>query len=166
MALTQSKEAPNSILRLSDLMRYIVSESEEKKVLLSKEIEHIKNFVALQKLRTGGNTTVHFKIKGLPENQLIAPIILINYIENAFKYGVNPDIPSEVSIEVGIDGDRVNLDVKNHIVVNRDNVGIESTKEGMRNTRKRLDILYPNKYSLAIEDTGAMYSCTLNIDLS
>ncbi len=166
LALTNSQETPNSILRLSHLMRYIVTESANKKVLLSKEIEHIQNFVSLQKLRMNDNNTLDLKINGRPKDQMIAPIILINYIENAFKYGINPELNSKIDIAMDIDDALLTLTVKNDIVVNREHLKKQGTKEGMKNNLKRLDILYPNKYTLDIVDTQTTYSCTLKINLS
>ncbi|MGJ8738166.1 sensor histidine kinase [Zobellia laminariae] len=166
LTLVKSEVAPDAVLRLSNLMRYVVTECENKKVLLSKELEHIENFVALQKLRLSEKNTLSFTVNGTFKNQLIAPIILINYIENAFKYGVNPETMSEIDIKVQINGNDLTLIVKNHIVVNRGTSANSSTKEGMQNSLKRLDILYPNKYKLKVDDTGTMYTCTLQIDLS
>ncbi len=165
LALTKSSKAPETILKLSDLMRYIVTESENERVALTKELTHIENFVGLQKLRISSNTTLNFKITGEPKNLLIAPIILINYIENAFKFGVNPDLQSKISIDITIDEGYIILLVENNIVVNTQETKIYSTEEGMYNTLKRLKIVYPNKYKLDINNNGETYSCLLKIDL-
>lgn len=167
LAISKHKETPDSILKLSNLMRYIVTESENEKVLLTKELEHIENFVALQKLRMTDANTLNFKINGEPENLVISPIILINYIENAFKYGINPDLHSIVSITINIKEPIISLIVINDIVAYNDQSSkTNTTKEGMQNSIKRLNILYPNKYTLVTKEYNDKYYCELKIDLT
>lgn len=166
LALLKAEETPDSILKLSQLTRYVVTESESHTVLLSKEIEQIENFIALQKLRISDKTKVNYKVIGNIESQKIAPLLFINYIENAFKYGVSTEKPSHINIEIEVSDFNVNLAVENTIVVNREQLQTKNTQEGMNNNLKRLKILYPEKFNLQIIEENNTYCCKLYIDLS
>jgi LytS/YehU family sensor histidine kinase len=104
-------------------------------------------------------------VDGDPKSKTIVPIILINYIENAFKYGVNPDKPSKIVILIFIDSQGIRMTVENDIVVNDFMTG-ENTGEGSKNTAKRLDFHYPNKYHLDISQVNGSYKTTLYINLT
>ncbi|MBG48282.1 MAG: hypothetical protein CML05_08350 [Pseudozobellia sp.] len=164
LALTKSDKAPRAILKLSDMMRYVVTESDSDNVPLEKELAYISDYVALQQLRIGGSLDLTFEIKGSAQGKVIAPIILINYIENAFKYGVNPNETSKIDIYISVDEQGVLLDLTNIISVHKQTLS-ESTKEGHLNTKKRLDYRYPNKYNLDILQKENTYQVKLYIQL-
>lgn len=164
LTLKKSDQAPWAVLRLSQMMRYVVTESDSEKVPLEYEIQYISDYVDLQKLRMGKNTDFTFEVKGSPSNKQIAPIILVNYIENAFKYGVNPDELSKISIFITIDSKGVELAVENKITVKQNEI-LEQTTEGNRNTKKRLDYFYPGKYRLDIDHRNEFYAVKLYIEL-
>jgi hypothetical protein len=102
LTITKSDEAPNAILKLSNMMRYVVTESSQDFVPLSKEINYIKDYIALQKLRMNEDVNFSFNYKGDEVGKSIAPLIIIPFIENAFKYGLNPDEESEIRIEIAV----------------------------------------------------------------
>jgi len=165
LTLKKSDQAPWAVLRLSEMMRYVVTESDSEKVPLEYEIQYISDYIDLQKLRMGNHTDFSFEVKGDSSKKRIAPIILVNYVENAFKYGVNPDEPSKISIFIHIDSKGVELTVENKITV-RQNDLTEQTNEGNRNTKKRLDYFYPEKYKLNIDHRQDFYAVKLYIDLT
>jgi LytS/YehU family sensor histidine kinase len=165
LTLIKSDKAPNAVLKLSDMMRYVVTESDTEKVPLEKELQYISDYIELQKLRIGNQVNFTFKVDGDPKSKTIVPIILINYIENAFKYGVNPDKPSKIVILIFIDSQGIRMTVENDIVVNDFMTG-ENTGEGSKNTAKRLDFHYPNKYHLDISQVNGSYKTTLYINLT
>lgn len=165
LTLTKSEKAPNAILKLSDMMRYVVTESDTEKVPLDRELEYISDYVDLQQLRMGKQVDFKFDIQGNPSGKHIAPIILINYVENAFKYGVNPDKPSKLSIFIAVDERGVHLQTENDIVVDKSTIFV-NTEEGEKNTRQRLDFLYAGKYQLDISDTKSIFKTNLYIDLT
>lgn len=163
MALRKSDEAPEAILKLSGMMRYVVTESNHSKVALKKEFDYLNDYVALQKLRLPQDVKFDFKIEGDPTNLEIAPLILITYIENAFKYGINPDENSEIAIYITATDKGVELLVSNRIVVK--NTELSTSEEGQKNTRKRLEHTYPGKYNLKLQDNGDIYRVKLYIEL-
>jgi len=164
LALRKSDEAPEAILKLSGMMRYVVTESNHTKVALKKELDYLRDYVALQKLRLAQDVKLNFTITGDPKHLEIAPLILITYIENAFKYGINPDENSEINIHIEAKEKGIELEVTNRIVVDKKLIPIIS-EEGHKNTRKRLDHLYPSKYTLKMDDDGEVYRVKLYIEL-
>jgi len=91
LSMKKDDRAPAAIINLSGLMRYVIKDAHDYKIPLNKELEYIRNYLELQKARIGNTTRVEYYCAGEPDNKEIAPLILITYIENAFKYGVNPD---------------------------------------------------------------------------
>ncbi|MDC6366947.1 MULTISPECIES: sensor histidine kinase [Flavobacteriaceae] len=164
LTLKKSDDAPRALLKLSEMMRYVVTESNVEAVPLQQEIQYISDYIELQKLRIGKGANFTYEVSGDPFGKKIAPIILVNYVENAFKYGVNPDKPSKISIFITVDVDGVELLVENSITVNRKNLP-EHTEEGNRNTLKRLDYFYPGKYQLNVNHQKDYYIVKLYINL-
>jgi len=145
-------------------MRYIVEESENDFVLLSKELFYIKDYIALQLIRTDSSLDFSYEESGNTEGIKIVPMILLNFIENSFKYGYNAEESSKISINVNLDGEKLNFKVFNNIV--NYSAADESTKVGMKNTKERLEKLYPGKYSLNVDENKKSYFVELNLDLS
>lgn len=164
LILIKSDDASEGILKLSNVMRYIVEESENDYVLLSKELFYIKDYIALQLMRTDASLDFNYAENGVTEDVKIVPMILLNYIENAFKYGVNAEENSKISIELKLEDTKLNFKVFNNIV--NHSAADESTKVGMKNTNERLEKLYPGKYALNIEENKKSYFVELNLDLS
>ncbi|MEH6656304.1 sensor histidine kinase [Leeuwenhoekiella marinoflava] len=164
LALRKSDEAPEAILKLSGMMRYVVSESNNTHVPLKKELDYLRDYIALQKLRLSKDVKLQVSIAGSPNNLQIAPLILITYIENAFKYGINPDEDSEINISIVAKDKGIQMNVTNRIVVDKKLIPAIS-EEGHKNTRQRLDHLYPSKYTLQLDDDGEIYRVNLYIEL-
>lgn len=163
LTLEKSDEAPEAILKLSAIMRYIVTESSKEMVLLKDEIEYVKDYIDLQKLRMVEDTVFSFTITGTIDQQKIAPLLLIPFIENAFKHGLNPDKNCYIHIKINIEKKVLYL-----IVENSKSVEIfpsEKSEKGLDNTLKRLQYNYPGKHELTISDTDNDYKVTLKIDL-
>ncbi len=165
LTITKSDEAPNAVLKLSNMMRYVVTESSQDYVPLSKEINYIKDYIALQKLRINNDVNLSFNFTGNETGKSIAPLILIPFIENAFKYGINPDEESEVKIEIAVIDFNLTLISKNKIVVHEISDDLK-TETGIENTKKRLDFIYPNKHLLEISEIDNNFIIRLNINLA
>ena len=165
LSIQQSKDAPDAILRLSSMMRYVFKETEGEFVELDKEINYINDYIALQKLRMDDQVTLIFSTRGNFSGQKIAPMLVIPFIENAFKYGVNPEQCSTIEISIGLYQSVFNLEVKN-TKVNTNFADGAQTHLGLSNTKKRLDLLYPNAYSLSIQDGPADYIVNLSVILT
>ena len=164
LAIIKSDDTPFALLKLSGMMRYVVTESSQDFVPLEKEINYIKDYIDLQKLRMGEDTTFSFAVDGSPFGKIIAPLLLIPFIENAFKYGLNPEEDSEISILLEIHENHPTLDVKNKMVVNEISEELKSEK-GIENTTKRLNFIYPQKHQFTKTEDQNTYHIYLKLEL-
>lgn len=163
LAITQSEHTGEAILKLSDIMRYITQDATKNEVPLEKEIEYISNYIQLQRLRHTNNLTLNYRVEANHIPYSIAPLLLINFIENAFKYGVSNQIPSQIDIDIKMDKNILLLNVKNKIV--RTEITSESGT-GIWNSQKRLQLQYPNRHKLNMDNHGGYHSISLQIQLS
>lgn len=164
LAVKKDDKTPEAITHLSGLMRYVIKDANDYKILLTKEIEYISNYIELQKTRLGNTAVINFENAGVTGNKQIAPLILITYIENAFKYGINPDADDcFINISLQTTDTGIRLLVLNKKV--KQAAHMESTGIGMKNTAERLQHLYPGKHSLVVDDSSTSYSVTLSIEL-
>ena len=164
LSVNKDDRASEAIINLSGLMRYVIKDANDYTIPLKKEIEYIRNYVELQKARLGNTTLVYFDVSGDPSNKEIAPLLLITYIENAFKYGVNPDVDDcIIRITIHLTDTGIRLEVLNKKV--QRSVQLASTGIGMSNTKERLNHLYPHGHDLQISESNETYSVTLSIEL-
>ncbi|MFP5439396.1 MAG: sensor histidine kinase [Bacteroidia bacterium] len=151
LTLEKSDAAPNAILKLSGMMRYVVTESSRERVALQNELDYIRNYISLQELRMDEATDFRLEITGDTAGKIISPLILIPFIENAFKYGLNPEKKSVIYIGITTSANELTLIVKNN-KVNTSLPPEEVSGRGLENTQMRLDYLYPDKHSLTITE--------------
>lgn len=163
LAYKKSDQTAPAIVKLSGLMRYVISDAQEEKVLLSKEVEYLTNYIELQKLRLTDKTRVTFDLQGKTDDKLIAPLLLLPFVENAFKYGSNPEQQSEIVIKLMVSDSALQFDVRNDIVNQQD---IPSERIGVGNARERLELTYSGKHLLNITSSPGRYSISLHINLS
>ena len=166
-AMCIEEEAPQSgkaVLQLSNMMRYVISDAHADLVDLEKELTYIKNYVALQELRLGDTAQIDFKIEGNSHSLKIAPLLLISIIENAFKYGISPEEDSPITIHLTIQEQRLSMLVVNKIHPNI--IPKESTGVGLQNTQQRLELNYPNKNCLVINNNSHLFSVSLSLELN
>ncbi|BCY27359.1 hypothetical protein KK2020170_02270 [Flavobacterium okayamense] len=145
-ALKKSDYTPEIILKLSNLLDYILYQVQKPKVLLTDEIEHIKEYIDLEKIRFEDRLKVTFKTNNIPETIEIAPMIFIPFIENAFKHG--SIIEGYLLIDINLfllEPNQIQFSIKNSYIENSE---MNSDGIGLNNITKRLDLLYPNNYSL------------------
>ncbi|MFD0795183.1 sensor histidine kinase [Mucilaginibacter litoreus] len=162
LAYQKSDTTPEAILKLSEIMRYMLYECNDNKVDLSKEIQYLQNYIDLQKIRFGNKAFIDFEITGEVTNQQIAPLLLVSFIENAFKHGVANDPQSPIILKINtIDGRFYFFTQNKKHTLNRDTAG----GIGLPNVRRRLDLLYPDKYKLEIRDEVDTYTCQLSLVL-
>lgn len=164
LSIKKDDRASEAIINLSGLMRYVIKDANAYTIPLAKEIDYLKNYIELQKARLGNTALINFTCDGDTSNKSIAPLILITYIENAFKYGINPDV-AQCTIDIGIhiSNTAIQLTTFNN-KVHHGNF-IESTGIGMSNTKERLQHIYPNKHWIQVQDNADTYSVTLSIAL-
>lgn len=161
MALGRSEQTAGAIVQLSSMMRYVLVEAGKEKVPLESELAYLTDYIQLQQTRFEGSLEVVFEIKGWPDGRQICPLLLIPFVENAFKYGVNPEAPSAIGIGIDIGDHGLQLRVTNNkvAVIPNDSPG----GLGISNTRRRLQLLYPGRHSLIIEDEPGTFTVLLNL---
>jgi sensor histidine kinase YesM len=154
LAITRSESTAVNIIKLSNMLRYVTENTRDDYVLLESEINCLKDYIDLQQLRLTTKTKVSFSVTGSPGIKCIAPLLLLPFLENAFKYGVSNQEPSEINIQLDTSGHHIHFYCSNK----RFRVFPETAPagNGIINTRQRLDHLYPDRYELkAGEDNGA-----------
>lgn len=160
----KASNTATSILKLSGMMRYVVSEASQEYVSLDKEINYINNYIELQKMRLNKNLHLSFNVVGIVNEQRIAPLLFIAFIENAFKHGVNPDQDSYLNIKIDITENTITLLVENQKV----KVSLEQYEKsgvGISNTKSRLALLYPKQHFLNINEDVNTYQVQLTLQL-
>lgn len=159
LAISNSDHTAVSVLRLSQMMRYITEEATEDFVPLNDEIDCLKNYIDLQRLRLNDKTKVEFEIDGGLDNFKIAPLILMTFVENAFKYGVSSHYDNLILIRVHVEENRLSFFCKNSIFKDHDESDRKSI--GIANTKKRLEFIYPKTHELRIENDGKIFKVNL-----
>ena len=168
LTLKKSDLAPEIVLRLSEMMRYMLYESNEKEVSLEKEINYVINYIELEKLRQGERFQINFDIKGAPKQQKIAPLMFIPFLENSFKHGLDSHIKAGyVNAQLTLNEASVSLDIKNSKPKNVQPIkASKSGGIGLENVKRRLKLLYPNKHNLKINDATDFFHVALEINLT
>ena len=154
----------NSIVKLSGMMRYLISETDIDLIALEKEITYISDYIDLQKLRLEDTINLSYTIVGDTTGKEIAPFLLIHFIENAFKFGVNPEKKSTIKINITIGKNELTLVVENNKVYTTFDSSAKSGL-GIGNTKKRLQLVYPFKHELIITDTDEEFKILLKLKL-
>lgn len=165
-AIENSEKTPSIILELSSVLRYMLYDCREDFVPLAKDIEHLKNFTALNELQIEERGNVTFNSEVTSEDFCIAPLILTVFVENAFKHSTASQSDNiEIAIETRVDSEGLLLfSCVNSFLENSNNENL-SKGIGLENVKKRLDILYPNAYQLNIDTTSQMYRVALSLQL-
>lgn len=162
LAIVKSERTPEAVVKLSSLMRYSITEANRAMVALGKEIDYINDYISLQQLRLTAKVKLSYNVNGAPLGKEIAPFLLIPFIENAFKHGVNSEEDSDIKILIHISDEELLLKVSNRkVYVHADkNTGVGL---GIVNTAQRLTLLYPGRHHLKIEDGDDDYFVSLQI---
>lgn len=164
LVILDSDRAQNAISQLSDLLRYAMYESDNKAVPLAKELEFMRNYIDLMSLRCSDSTTVTCRMSHESASATIAPLLLISMIENAFKHGVSSNRPSFIDVSLTESGRHLEFSCvnSNHSKSAGDRSG---NGIGIANMRRRLDLLYPGRYSWECRHDNETYSLKITIDL-
>ena len=167
LTLKKSDRAPEIVLKLSDMMRYMLYESNERLISLQQEISYIKNYLELEKLRHGENFVMDIDIEGNPDGHQIAPLLFIPFLENSFKHGIDHELQSGyVKMKLSVSDNALALRVSNSIPKEALNPIPSKEKAGgigLSNVRRRLNILYPNRYKLETGEIGEEYVVKLEL---
>ena len=167
LTLKKSDKAPEIVIKLSEMMRYMLYECNEKQVPLAKEVNYLKNYLDLEELRQSDKISINFTVEGDISDQQIAPLLFIPFLENSFKHGLNTQIREGfVNISMKVADQDVEFFIENskgETVIQP--TGRPSGGIGLENVRRRLNILYPDRYHLRISDNPNTYSVYLTIEL-
>ena len=163
-AIDKSPQIADMIDRLSEMMRYTMKETQNDYVPLDEEINYINNFIELQKLRLESKIKFDFTVEGEFTELQIAPMLLIPFIENAFKHGVNSEQNSNIRISIKANESELHFWVANN-KVNAQSDTIEKNGLGIENTKHRLKLIYPSKHLLTIKETENDFIVSLHINL-
>jgi sensor histidine kinase YesM len=165
LTLTQSKQAPMVVTHLSDLLRYMLYECNEKTVPLNREVEALKKYVELEKLRYGNRIDVSFVCSGETDKLKIAPLLFLPFVENSFKHGVSHVLDQcWVNLHLHAGKDFISFNLSNSVAKNETNAGAGGI--GLQNVKKRLDLLYPQQYELHISEEQEIFNVKLHISIS
>ncbi|MDJ0646330.1 MAG: sensor histidine kinase [Flavobacteriaceae bacterium] len=159
----KSNDAPEAVITLSELMRYMLYKTNDEFVPLQQELDYIKNYIKLQRLRIANNEKVNINIRGPITTQKIRPLLFISFVENAFKYGTDFKGNTEIKIEINVNGQELEF-----LCVNL--VGRKSSKEensgiGLKNTKERLALLYPDRHQLHVKEANNRFVVQLKVNL-
>jgi LytS/YehU family sensor histidine kinase len=160
-ALKQSNKTPEIILKLSNLLDYILYHINKPKVTLNEEVSHIKEYLELEKIRFQDTLIVTFSSDKVPDEIQIAPMLLIPFVENAFKHGSIIDGFLRVDIEIKIWNENLSFRIRNSVIKD----GSESNHSGIgiKNIKKRLDLLYHENHELKLVESDNCYEVLLTI---
>ena len=167
LAYTKSENTTEVISKLSQMMRYMIYDSNHDRVRLEQEIEYIENYISLEKLRLNKEIPIHFKISGESPSIQIAPLILITFLENAFKHGAGNNFPlAWIEIELSILNQVLVFQIRNSKPENAPRNLLEKSGIGLQNVKRRLELTYPNQYELSIQDEKEEYKVELVLYLN
>jgi sensor histidine kinase YesM len=157
----------DAILKLSRMMRYLLYDTQQDTALLSQEISFVKDYIELMKLRLQSNTTILFDEVKTDKDYAMVPMLLLPFVENAFKHGISVLQKATIHIHMEVKDGLLKLVVQNDIFRDKDALNMESGGIGLTNTQRRLNLLYPGKHQLIIEENADQntYLVTLSIHL-
>ncbi len=163
LVMLKDERASAAVLKLSELMRYQLEQSNNEKVALDKEIRFIENYVELQGIRLSEKACIEFKCENKNPQAQIAPLVLITFIENAFKHGISTHEKSKIKIELLSESNHLQLLVNNQIFQNLKEEAPSGL--GLENVKRRLQLAYPDKHHLTINKSESSFEVLLKINL-
>ncbi len=162
---TKSPNAEGVTIQLSELMRYMLYESDNQQVTLEKELLYLENYIELQRVRFEEDVQINLKIEGQADSQLIEPMLLIPFVENAFKHGVGMIQQPVIDIFIRSNQNDFSCIIKNKIapesIENKDG----SSGIGLKNVKRRLELLYPNAHDFSANAIGEWFEVKLDLKL-
>lgn len=162
----EDESTADGIAKLSNMMRYMIYEARDSLVSLEKEIDYIRNYIDLQRLRVSPNTQIHLNISGSPTGKQIAPMLLIPFVENSFKHGISSSKPAEIDFTLDIQENILIFKSSNPIVPkSQPELDTRQKGIGLSNVAQRLQLLYPNSYRFKTETIENMYHTELILSI-
>lgn len=163
LILTNPDKASDSIIKLSDIMRFMLYDTNTDQVSLEKEVNYLESYISLQQIRLKDPSFVRFSKEGSCVGKTIAPMLFIPFVENAFKHGQKNVKAPGIEIHLNCSAESLKFDVVNHVdrsnLINKDSTqGI-----GLANTKRRLELLYPKRHEFNIREDNGLYITSLKI---
>jgi two-component system, LytTR family, sensor kinase len=158
----KSEDAPEAVMKFSSIMRYVLYDSTAEKISLEKEIEYLMSYIELQKLRVKDQDFVSVKVEGSAEGIFIAPLLLIPFVENAFRHAAK-DVHPGITILLNSDKSMIHFEVSNYLEEEIQTSGNSFSGIGLTNIRRRLGLIYPGKHTLEIKKEDKQYKIKLLI---
>lgn len=167
LARKNSPKVPEKVIQLSDLMRHIIYDSDVDFILLTSEIEMIKNYIELQNLRTPEKEKIEMEVNGRIEGKKIAPLIFLPFVENSFKHGLKSGAENPfVKIKIGVEENDLTFEIENSKGKTNEIIDSKYSGIGVENVKKRLGLIYPGQHSLKIDETDTTFKVVLQIKLT
>ena len=161
-ALKKADETPDMILKLSNLLDYLLYQTDKPLVSLREEIHHIEDYIALETMRFNNTLNINFKTSEISEALKIAPMLLLPFVENSFKHGVIKNGELSIAIDLRCEENKIQLQIVN----TASKTTLSKSGIGLDNIKKRLNLLYLNQYELKINQTDNLFTVELNLNLN
>jgi LytS/YehU family sensor histidine kinase len=162
-SLEHSPKTPGLILKLSSLLSYMLYDCKVEEVLLEKEVEIMKNYIDLEKERYGNKIEISWSIEGDIKDKYIAPLLLLPFLENAFKHGTSEQLEKPwLSVDMSVKQDVLRCKIANS---KNEFVSLSKNGIGIQNVKKRLEFLYPGNHELKMNDEGNFFVVSLLVEL-
>ncbi len=158
-------KASKSLEKLSDIMRYMLSDTQSELVDLQKELDYLDNYLALEQLRLKSDRFLHYSVSGDCNGFKIAPMILIPFVENAFKHSVDSNVENGIVISISIQNNKLSFVCENRFDPSETDKD-KSHGIGLENVRKRLSLIYDKKHNLSINTADLVFKVNLSIELN
>lgn len=165
LARMKSDQLEPTVMKLSSLMQYMLYETDEEKVTLKTEAEYLQSYIDLQKQRFGRKVKVNVETDISDENTFIEPMLLIPFVENAFKHGVGMIENPEINIKLAATGRSLDFTVQNKFADKSVEVKDKTSGIGLPNVTRRLNLLYPMQHDLMITKNDNWFSASLKLNL-
>ncbi len=168
LTLKKSDKAPEVVLRLSSMVNYMLYDATTPQVSLSQEIESIHNYIALERIRYGEDLEIFFEVSGQSEGAQIAPLLLLPFVENSFKHGISESIQEKwIAMNLNIANRQLTFQVENSRNTEQDRARLRATPGGigLRNVKRRLELLYPDRHELHIHEEPDAFLVVLKLNL-
>ncbi|XZF14202.1 sensor histidine kinase [Chitinophagaceae bacterium MMS25-I14] len=168
LSLKKSDDTPKVVLKLSDMLRYMLYESQADMVPLDKEIDMLRNYIDIEQVRLVRKDSVQFSVEGSAKHWYIASSVLLPFIENAIKHGIDSNATNAVmQVMIRIAGDTLSFHCVNNYKLQPNRVKINNAGGiGLENVRKRLQLIYGKNHDLEIKDDGSRYDVSLQLKLT
>ncbi|RYG15195.1 MAG: hypothetical protein EOO07_15945 [Chitinophagaceae bacterium] len=161
LSIINSEHTSESIMKLSNIMRYVTDDVTNNFVKLNDEIDCIRDYISLQQMRLAANADVTFEVRGNANGRHIAPLIFMTFIENAFKYGLTKKEKTVITIKLNLEAEKIIFFCQNKIHAHQH--AVESTGIGISNTKQRLQSLYAKKHQLEIKNENEIFTVDLRV---